>query len=509
MDKLPLELFLRVISSLDKEDQFSCMYVCKAWCSNLQKSSLLYGSVRVNDSLKFQMCSTFFQKHPEFRTQVKDLILIETSISDHNLLQLPALFPNVEHFTHEESANPIRTWNQREASKAFSKWSPAIKTITETGSPIAAPSVLATQKCPHLVSMKLGFVGYEDESKKKKILTVLGKAPNLMYLQLQWLNMTFKDAEKMFKCAPNLKAVGFYQVGFEPRGKLSPSSIEPSEEMETVCMDKCYFARVSPWVSYFTRKCPNMKNFLLSFSEEDESYGLGREAEGALVDLVKKCDNLEFYSVRACPLSTGVLAAIESNKKLNLKHISFGSANWEVVVQSLQQLCKSKQKNNIESLIVSGTSYSTLESEFRPKKQFFKALAGLSNLKHLRINESKEEVERQDWNIVPLDTFLKLLDLESLTMDFATFEVIEENDEPYKTNLKKLVMEESYAGARRFEKPKSKNGLRDSELYNKEKIYQDKSMEVLSKKLPNTEIVERELDEEDHDDEYAHLFQVN
>jgi Leucine-rich repeat (LRR) protein len=505
MDRLPTELLLRCFSNLTYDEKLQALTVNKHWYETLQNADL-YKAIFVQFKNQFDEMYDFFDKYPVLGRQVKSLMLSNLDLGIYSFMSLPSLFPELQKLFMPGGSKPIPEWNQDQAEKHFAPWAKSIQCIQENGSPIAAPALLKTQLCSNLVVMDLGFSGYEDEFKKMSFIENLRNAPNLTILKTHWVNYNWKDVEKIHDNTPHLKAISFVDCGFQPMKDIdmyalnlnvpmpgaNVPKIKPALNIETLSIETgSFFNREANWIAYFTSKYVNMKHYLTSPMEDEAMEDYWTQQPFRSKQLVEKCTKLEVYKDHAFGLTKEVLTAMDQSG-VRLKSIDLGVYN---AAGDFKLLCKSDQKNYIESLTLSGQSYCILADEFKPKTKFIKELAKFPNLKHLRINENQNEVMGYDSNRVPLDLMLKeLKQLETLTMDFALLEVSSKTKKPFNTKLKKLVLIESYLEAAAI---KDKKDWPASEEY------------VQKVLLPNTEFVWVDYDDSSPDDQYEYLFELD
>jgi hypothetical protein len=505
MDRLPTEILLRCLSNLTYDEKLQVLTVNKHWYEKLRNADF-YKVIFVRSKKRFDEMFDFFDKHPVLGRQVKTLLLSRLGLGIYSFMSLPSLFPELQKLLIPSDSRPIPNWNTDQAEKHFAPWAKSLYCIQENGSPIATPALLKTQLCSNLVVLDLGFSGYDDESKKTSFIAHLGNAPNLAILKTHWVAYSWKDMEKIHENTANLKVLSFVDCGFLPMEgidmyamnlnvsmpRANVPKIDPALNIETLSIETgSFFDNEADWVAYFSIKYVNMKHYLTSPIEDETMVDHWTQQPFRSRQLVEKCTKLEVYKDHAFSLTKDILKAMDTSG-IRLKSIDLGVYS---AAGDLKLLCKSDQKNYIESLTLSGQPYCVLADEFKPKTKFIKELAKFPNLKHLRINENQNEVTGQDENRVPLDLILKeLKELESLTMDFAVLEVSSKTKKPFDTKLKKLVLIESNLEAAAI---KNKTDCSASEEY------------VQTVLLPNTEIIWKDYDEESPAEQYEYLFKFD
>jgi hypothetical protein len=488
-DRLPLEVLLHCLSYLSVEEKLECLTLKKFIYNAIQSSGVLYEFIIIERPEKFADMYTFFDKHKDLRKLVKKLHIIKTSLDVYSYMALPTMFPNMQDFRFENPYHPIRDYDEKEVNAAFSPWAKRLTSLREFGTPVATFSLLANNSCPQLQNLSLNIMGMDDEEKKFVLYDYLKNCPNLKVLDLKYVNTNLQHMEKIHEYLPNLKALSLTQVGIpEDNFKGIP---EPAMTMESLLIDDCTFVdNMAKWLTYISQKYPNLKNLIIGKAEDMMAGNFFDENryQKILVKLVTNLKNLEFYCTKCLKLTAGILNAMDK-ANIQLKKIELGLYGAD---ESFKLLVKSKQINYLTSLTISGTSYENMA--FRKKKKFVQDLGKFSKLKHLRINQSKEEVDGPESNRVPLDFILETVKLlESIQMDFLTLEVARKTQEPFKTNLKKLILEECSIEAMALK------GQED---------WKEESEEYLENLLPKTEIEYRQLDDTPEDEEYVHLFQI-
>ncbi|KAI8638354.1 hypothetical protein BD408DRAFT_25925 [Parasitella parasitica] len=488
IDRLPVEVFLNCLDFLSKNEQLECLSVNKSLYNAIQISGKLHESIVVSKPKDFASMRTFFDKNKEFSKQVKKLQIINVRLDINAYMALPVLFPNIKEFSFVNPDYPIRGYNSRKVLAAFNPWAVTLTSLKEAGTPVIAFTLLSKKSCPQLQRLSLDILGIDDEEKKFVLYDYLKSCPNLKILDLNFANTTLEHMEKIHKYLPNLKTLLFRDIGFpESRFKSTPA---PAHSMETLFLDEITFlGNMDMWLVYFSQKYPNLRNLIIGKAEDmyDGQIAYEDKYEASLVKLVTGLKTLEFYSVQCLKLTSAVFDAMD-RAGVRLKKIELGIYEAE---DSFPLLVKSQQITSLTSLTISGTSYESMA--YGDKKKFIQDLAKFPNLKHFRINQSKEEVDGPQSNRVPLDFMLESLrSLESMQMDFFTLEITREMEEPFDTKLKKLVIEECYVEAL---------ALKGQEDWN------ERSEAYLRKLLPNTDIEVRWLDDTPLDEEYSHLFQ--
>ncbi|KAI9470826.1 MAG: hypothetical protein EXX96DRAFT_369736 [Benjaminiella poitrasii] len=488
MDKLPTELLLRCISQLPVSDKLSCLTVNKSWYTNIRKFGKLYERIWIYNRDSFDKMCAFFQNHSDLAETVDSLTLMELGLQEDQLIGLPSLFLNLHEFNFIQENMPIEKWDKAKIQNAFSVWAPKLKFIQELGTPMVTPVLLETNQLPELVSLNLSFLGYEDERLKTKFFVHLNKAPQLTVLRVQWLNVSMKDLQGIHNRVPRLKALSFDNCGFLPEKQAMAA--KPAIHLETLSLENCAFAlKEDDWLDYFTNKYKNLKNFIMTYCEDDHDYE-GRywsRRDSRFNELVLKCPKIEYFLVHAFELPKDIFKKMDEGG-VKLKQINLGIYDPQT---DFERLLMSSQIETIESLSISGISWSSLTFENK-ETEFLNKLAKFPNLKHLRINQSKVEVDSPETNLLNLDLLLSILNnLESLTVDFTTLTFSRKTRKGHNAKLKKLVMEESYAQL---------SACKD----------QDEALEYLQKTLlSNTEFVIRWLDDESPNEEYRHLFEYS
>ncbi|CEP19075.1 hypothetical protein [Parasitella parasitica] len=454
----------------------------------IQASGILHESIVISRPKDFAGMYTFFDNNKEFSKAVKKLQIFDVRLDIYSYMTLPVLFPNIKEFGFVNPYHPIRDYDSREVLEVFKPWASTLTALQEAGMPIIAFTLLSNGPCPHLQRLSLDILGMDDEQKKFVLYDYLKNCPNLKVLDLKYANTNLEHMEKIHKYMPNLQALLLAQIGL-PESKFSGTPA-PAHTMESLYLEESTFVgNMDKWLVYFSQKYPNLKNLIIGKAEDmhDGDIAYEDKYETILVKLVTGLKRLEFYSVKCLKLTAAVLNAMD-RAGVRLKKIELGIYGAE---ESFPLLVKSQQIFSLTSLTISGTSYSSMT--YGDEKRFIRDLAKFPNLKHLRINQSKEEVDGPDGNRVPLDFMLtSLCSLESMQMDFFTLEITRETEVPFDTKLNKLVIEECYVEALAFK--------------GQEK-WREISNAHLKKLLPNTDIEVRWLDDTPSDEEYSHLFQ--
>lgn len=486
LDRLPVEVLLHCLSYLSKKDQLECLRANKPTYNAIQTSGVIHESITITTLDDFADMHAFFTKHKKLGKLVKKLHLSEIALDVYTLMTLPALLPHVKDFAYINTRRPQRDYDDKEVCKAFKPWAATLDSLQEFGSPVVAFSLLAHAACPRLKNLSLSLVGTDDEERKFVLYDYLKHCPNVRLLDLKYINTTVEHMEKIHTHLPNLQVLSLTQVGL-PLGNFKGSPSQHAEKMETLFLDEfTTLSDINPWLTYMSKKYRNLKNLYFGKAEDMYNERVVYTDTHGLVKLIKQLPKLEFYGTTCFKMTPAVIKAIDDTG-IQLKKIELGYFADE----GFKLLMKSQQIHSLTSLTISDTSYEGMT--FRGEKKFLKALSEIKHLKHLRINQSKEEVDNPCGNRVPLDDLLASVPLlESMQMDFLTLVVKRKTKTPFDSNVKKLVLEECTVEALALK------GQEDEE---------EEPKELLQTLLPNTYIEYRELDDTPPMEEYSDLLQ--
>ncbi|KAK4509302.1 uncharacterized protein ATC70_007652 [Mucor velutinosus] len=485
IDCLPLELLLHCLSYLSKKEKLECLRVNKSAYTAIQASGAIHESVTITTLDNFADMRTLFTKHKELGKLVKKLHVSEIALDVYTYMTLPALFPNIKEFSYLNTERPQRDYDDKEVCEAFKPWAGTLTSLQEFGAPVAAFSLLANTACPQLKNLSLNLIGMDDEEMKFVLYDYLKNCPNVKLLDLKYINTTIEHMEQIHTHLPNLELLSLTQVGL-PLGNYKGIP-KHAEKLETLFIDN--FTVVSDfdqWLVYMSKKYPNLKNLVIRNAENMNNDQVVYTETRGLIKLIKQVPKLEFYSTNCFKLTPAVFQAMD-NTGIQLEKIELDFFAGE----AFKLLMKSQQIHTLTSLTVSNTSYEGMVCS--GEKKFLKALSNIKHLKHLRINQSKEEVDDPNSNRVPLDDLLASVPLlESMQMDFFTLVISRDTEAPFDSKVKRLVLEECHLEAL---------ALKDQE------DCESKSKQLLQKLLPNTDIEYRELDDTPDLEEYSHLLQ--
>lgn len=435
------------------------------------------------------------------------------SISDCNLtvdqyLRLPFLFPHLKAFHLVENMDPLKLkfWKSQKAKKQFERWKNTIVDLREVGAPLATLALLNNFRCEKLQSVDVDFSGEASELDRIKLAGVMCNAPNLTDLKLQNTCIYVSHLEQMLNASPKLKVLACREVRFiseemrqygvctEPDPLGPKYQIEPSL-LETLVITGGHIEGLAtPWLKYFTKKIPHIKNLVWNFMENNHYERFYEKYERWLIQFVTQCRQLEFYRVYAFQLTAKILQAMY-DAGIRLKKIDL-----ELVYQmkAINLVLKSKQIDCIESLGTMGCSYNSLAYEFKDTANpdhILEEIGKHSNIKHLRIIQSQEEVDSPERNKFPFDVVLNdMKQLETLKMDFVCLSLDYDSDEPVDCSLTKVHVVEGYFEAARF-KEEEEN-----------KIDHSRSFEYVQEILPKTELIMEELNMLIEEDPYIDLI---
>ncbi|KAL9549230.1 hypothetical protein MBANPS3_005313 [Mucor bainieri] len=461
MDRLPLEVLLHCLSYVSKKDQIECLRLKKSTYNAIQASGLIHESVTITTMDDFADMHALFTKNKELGKLVKKLHISGVPLDVYTYMTLPALLPNIKKFSYINTKRPQRDFDDKEVSEAFKPWAATLETLQD-----------------------LNMVGMDDEEWKFALYDYLKNCPNVRLLNLKYVNTTPDHMEQIHTHLPKLEVLSLTQVGL-PLGNYKGTP-KHAKKMQTLYLNEFTCVHdFGPWLEYTSKKYPNLKNLILGQAENmcDERV-VFTETRG-LVKLIKQAPKLELYSNKCYKLTPAVIKALDDTG-IQLKKIELAIHAEEC----FKLLMKSQQIHSLTSLTISETSYGNMS--YNREKKFLKDLGNIKHLKHLRINQSKEEVDGPKSNRVPLDALLTAVPLlESMQMDFFTLVISRKTEEPFNTKLKKLVLEECYIEAATLK------GQDD---------WEEKSKALLHKLLPNTDIEYRELDDTPEMEEYSHLL---
>ncbi|CAO3607770.1 unnamed protein product [Mucor fragilis] len=484
-DCLPLEILLHCLSYVSKNEKLECLRIKRSTYNTIQASGAIHESVTVTTEDNFADMHAFFTKHKKVGKLVKKLQISQVPLNVYTFMTLPVLFPSIKEFSYINTVGAQRDYDDREVCKAFKPWAKTLHSLQEFGAPVAAFSLLANVVCPQLTNLSLNLMGMEDEDMKFALYDYLENCPNVKLLDLKYINTLPEHMERINTHLPNLEVLSLTQVGL-PLGSFNTTP-KLAEKMETLFLDE--FTAVynfDQWLIYLSKKCPNLKSLIINKAEDMNNSRIVYNETKGMIKLIQQVPKLEFYSTGCFKLTPAIVKAMDSTG-LQLKKIELGYLTEE----SFKLLMKSQQIHTLTSLTLSDVSYESMT--FRREKTFLKNLSSIKHLKHLRINQSKAEVDNPKGNRVPLDDLLASVpSLESMQMDFFTLVIKRDSEKPFDTKVKRLVLEECY-----LEVPALK-GQEDEE---------HKSKQFLQKLLPNTDIEYRELGDTPDLEEYSHLLQ--
>lgn len=505
LDRLPLELLLNCLSQLTSSERVECLTLNKTIHDLIQNSGAFLENITIERLESFEGMCAFFNKHRKLAKFVKKLHITGVLVDARSYLTLPRLFPTIKDFSFVNPYDPVRDYDTKKALAAFRPWADTLVSLQEFGTPVIAFSLLEKVSCPQLKYLSLNLMGMagdeddEDEVEMQKFVLYgyLKNCPNVKILELKYINIKLSNMEMLREFLPSLKALSLTQVGFAKDDFKGPP-VTPAKRLQTLFLHECTsIGNMDQWLTYIPQKYPHLKNLIIGQADDmyDGDLIMQNTYQKYMVKIIKTLGaRLEYYSAQCFKLTSSILHTMDWNG-VQLKKIELGIYRAE---ESFKVLMQSQQIKYINALTISGISYSGM-AYGRNKKKFVLNLAKFPKLKHLRINQSKEEVDPQESNRVPLDYILENLKfLESMQMDFLTLEVARKTKEPFHTKLKKLVLEECYVEAMALKKKEGKN----------QEEWREASIEYLQEVLPNTEIEFRQLDETPNDEEYRDLFKL-
>lgn len=493
LEKLPYELLAQCMKYLSPNEKLACLYVSKSW--NEKAREFVYENLTTISPMAFCTSYWFFNNNKEYAKFVKRLLVLKCKVPASIYMSLPSLFPNIRTFCvadPEGLALHFSVWSEREAQIRFSVWRDTIEDVMEFGSPICVKALLCGGACPNLKRLEYGSQESEIQVDPAHIIQKLKCCtPNLTHLRLQFERKLIFDLqlmEELLDNTPNLKVLRLkYPYFMECTVDLNPSKIQPHPGLEVLVFHEVQFEEdTDQWITYFSKKLVHLRKLCINETLAFRYPSFYTESTVQLAKWMSKLSKLEMYSMQAFLLTESIVEAMDKSG-MQLKMIDLGP--YYAIGNYYKLLLNSKQKNSLETIMSSGSSYNCIVNDFQ---DFTFRLSEFKNLKHLSIFRHYMDSHLTapahfpscyDEEI-PLEQLIKNTPkLETLKLEKAECVVEYDKDEPLpKCPLRKLVLIDcKYNAVTRF--PNSEDGHKKSWKYLKETV------------LPNTVFDVRRLNE--------------
>jgi hypothetical protein len=449
MDKIPLELLIKITSYLTCSQKVQLLLVCRYWHSVITNTNL-FEHFSVKGKTRFDASMAFFKHKEKYRSQVKSLRLTKPAANLQTILDTPVLFPYLEDFTWADYSNSEYPLDISE--EQLKHWQ-QLKQFEEINRHALSTSLLKMGIFSQLTKIKINFhFGY---TRCDELFDHLGNAPKLDRLELSCLTISLETMEKLHHNAPQLNTLYLTDVAQDPRHfdyayehvqeELARSGQEdslvveerslratvPAKELVSLRirhmkLDNGEFGVESRWLTYISKKYTYLISLIIDgigITKAQDHYYQERT-----LAIARACSNLQKYHVSLCPLTQPIFDEMDRSG-VKLKELEI----LDSVNDQLSQLVSSQQKDHIETLKVKSENYEI---------GFFGLLGRLSKLKCLEI---KSNGSSNNSLFVPLDTLLiQVKQLESLTLSVCDVGLElhqEQKNHSFISKIKTLVMD--------------------------------------------------------------------
>lgn len=385
LEKLPYELLAKCMKHLGPLQKLACLYVSKSW--NEKVREFVYEELTFFDLVSFEKSRMFFGNNKEVAKFVKRLFVLRCKVPPSIYMTLPLLFPNIRLFCFTDpDMNPYSpNWDEGEAQIQFSRWSDTIENVTEVGLPICVKALLSGGACPNLKKLEYGSLASETPLDPIYIIQKLQRcAPNLTHLRLQFeyaLTFDIQRMEELLENTPNLEFLYLkYPYFAESTMDLNLTEIQAHPRLETLIFHEVQFEEdIDQWITYFSSKFVHLKQLCIIglLTDPYESFYDGSSAQ--IAEWMSKLPKLEMYCMQAFILTESIIEAMDKSG-MQLKNIDLGP--YYSIGNYYKLLLNSKQKNSLESISSSGSSYRCIVNDFQ---DFTVRISEFKNLKHLKI----------------------------------------------------------------------------------------------------------------------------
>lgn len=366
MEKLPLEIRLKIFSHLSFSNKLLCLTVSKQWYSLFV--GFLYKDLRFlkDHESNLQNAIKYFGIHEEIAKMVVSIKIDSCPNSYLHLPKLPLLFPNVKEFTFEDVSTGGLTDN---SSTTEARWE-SLETLKLTESVkenrTLAVDGLLKHSYFHLTCVTVRFddahpmANLWDPVFNDKKKTLIRNLRNLLFLQtliLDRMHVTMKDLEELHKNAPNLRKLSLENVVF----RIDDTEPYNFQDQQTARVDDTIDTRSVPvkleslqinafsrpldadvllvWLTYIAAKYKMLNSFIFNCKHFSDYRNDNMERQ--VLQLFHNSPQLKNYDFMLCPLTRRILKEMEdSHIRLNDMSVY---ANMYTLKNQLEALSKSEQ----------------------------------------------------------------------------------------------------------------------------------------------------------------------
>lgn len=420
MDKLPIEVYIKIISYLKYAEKVELLQVCRFWRNCIHYSNL-YNHISTKGKARFQKAMSFLGCEELYSRQVHRLKIVKSEIDFPTLLELPSVFPHLEELLWEDYHNnqlDIESITQ-DIQKQLEHWK-KLKSITETNRYLYTPLLLKTGSLPLLTKLCINL-HFNRVDVGKDLIEHLNHAPHLKYFDITQVFLTLQQIELLHDKLPELEVLrltALTQVTDEtsPVDSDQQLNIQPALKLHTLYLERASFSGVSygisrQWLEYISLKYTNMINFTIT------GVGMGNNPqpyyETGLTRIAEKCHKIQNYVIKIFPLTPVILRAMDTSE-IQLKMVevmSDGTGQDQLI-----DISNSGQKEYLQSISV--TSFSGGDSLFQVLREFPQlreldisstanimlntSLKQLPQLERLSLSSMDISIDSSDTAIVPL-----------------------------------------------------------------------------------------------------------
>jgi hypothetical protein len=232
---LPIEVVLNISTLLSSHDRLTLITTCHTLNRIIKDTTLYQQLIILGSSSRTTSIITRFQTKQLNGAQVKRLHL-DASILGLNLFkQLPAIFPNVTHY----SSLPSPQTRSSEAILPLLQWRSTLEAFDTGDQNFGFERLLEKHTFSRLVSLRITpFFISSDDSHNTGIdmIQCLIHAPSLKQLTLHHCEIKPSYLERLHAACPQLRSLVLQGLMIQTNGETLPLSIVPTK-LVSLCID--------------------------------------------------------------------------------------------------------------------------------------------------------------------------------------------------------------------------------------------------------------------------------
>ncbi|KAK4513500.1 uncharacterized protein ATC70_005501 [Mucor velutinosus] len=379
----PIEVFLRIVHYLNRQDLVQCQCVCRSWYKKWIQFS--YDTVHIRGKAQFQ---SFFYNTLQASLMaapystgyhIRKLVVENGHIEPSVLGQLPPLCPNLEVFMfdgvtlsqlarRESFQHYQQRRNREELDKIrhhFALWKQIRELVELNG--IAVAHALLQQPATQLTSLSVQFINQSDRTNSKlSLIQSLHHAPHLQSLGIEGIYLTVEELELIHDSCPGLASLHLSDTVLLPMSSTAVQGqayIQPAMDMRRFrFVNGSFCDDVPQWLNYISKKYRHARrlevgscSFFAGAQEQKESECDPRlnstTYEPQLLQIAKVCNKLHAFKMQSFCLLDPFFQLLDQHA-IFLNELALGDGLTNNLALELKGLLKSQQRHYIKTLIV-------------------------------------------------------------------------------------------------------------------------------------------------------------